>query len=986
MTSVFISYSRKDTVVAHKLMGEFKSANLDVWVDWEDIPPAVGWLDQIMLGIEQADVFVFLVSPDSIISEVCKVEVLHAQKNSKRIIPILVRDVNANDALPNIRELNWIYLREQDDFAAGMQKFKVAIDLDLDWLLEHRRLQVRALEWDRRKDSSLLLRGSDLRNAYRMFAAAGSKDPKPSSLQNMYIDQSRAAERFRTITWISVAAAVLIMIVLSLTAYYQRQKALENERLAVINAVEAVKQKDLAKAQEKLAKDNARAALAQKAIALENEIIAKAQRSAARAQIFQTRAGGLFTSTLLAIDSWTRQPNDEAEEILRTNISFLPDPVSQVNQGGSITTLEVSPDGLSFASGSNDGKVCLNRFQDGEVLFCVTSPGVVYDAVFDPDGGILVSSDETGEVMIMNASSGEILKQLNYGVPVRDVNISPNGQSLAIARDDGRITFINLSTYVFESEFSVYGSLQVTAFSPDGEWFAAGSNLGALTFWNFSDGEIVSGGVHRGAIFDIAFSPDGSRLLSGGEDNLAIMTQVETGDQFLRIINEDWVEDVAFSPDGSWFVTASDDYRIRVWDTETGVERLRLLQDSLISEVKVSPDGQWIATTGQDNAVRVWSVADGAEAYQIPLGSEGNFLEFSLDGSQLVVGDTNGVVSIWSISALKTAVGYLQFPGFISNLELSPTRNWIAASVDGQVWLLDPNLYATQTVILDDPDMDFREDYIHDLAPSPDGNKIAITTEEGRVVLYTPATQTPETLTRTGPVQKVIFTPDGSSLILGSEDGLVELRSLDNKEAVTLLQIDGAVYSLVVSVDNLLAVGGLDKVWVIDLELRQVIWEAESSSDNDALAFEPDGSMLVSNTSAGYTYVWLKDGDRFSLQTSLAAEPAASMAFNSENERLYVGEEGLVTVIDPMTGAEAYRIRHKGAVTGILFSQDWNILITASLKTIRFFDISGLTGIPKEEIADVACGHLTQNFSETEWISFFEDEPYRTLCEGLPIP
>ncbi|MEN9563055.1 MAG: hypothetical protein RIR73_1299, partial [Chloroflexota bacterium] len=71
MTSVFISYSRKDSAIAHTLMSEIKSQGMDVWVDWEDIPPAVGWLDQILQGIEQADAFIFLISPDSVKSEVC---------------------------------------------------------------------------------------------------------------------------------------------------------------------------------------------------------------------------------------------------------------------------------------------------------------------------------------------------------------------------------------------------------------------------------------------------------------------------------------------------------------------------------------------------------------------------------------------------------------------------------------------------------------------------------------------------------------------------------------------------------------------------------------------------------------------------------------------------------------------------------------------------------------------------------------------------
>ena len=94
MTKVIVSYSRKDSAIARKVIEAFKSIELDAWVDWEDIPPAVGWLDQILRGIEESDAFIFLLSPDSIASEVCNVEIGHAEKNHKRIIPIVVRDVD----------------------------------------------------------------------------------------------------------------------------------------------------------------------------------------------------------------------------------------------------------------------------------------------------------------------------------------------------------------------------------------------------------------------------------------------------------------------------------------------------------------------------------------------------------------------------------------------------------------------------------------------------------------------------------------------------------------------------------------------------------------------------------------------------------------------------------------------------------------------------------------------------------------------------
>jgi len=95
MAKLFVSYSRKDSVAAHRLIEALKSIQQDVWVDWESIPPAVDWLEQIFRGIEESDAFIFLISPDSIASEVCKVEINRAAQNNKRIIPIVLRDVHA---------------------------------------------------------------------------------------------------------------------------------------------------------------------------------------------------------------------------------------------------------------------------------------------------------------------------------------------------------------------------------------------------------------------------------------------------------------------------------------------------------------------------------------------------------------------------------------------------------------------------------------------------------------------------------------------------------------------------------------------------------------------------------------------------------------------------------------------------------------------------------------------------------------------------
>lgn len=976
MTGVFISYSRKDSVIAQKLMKEFQSINLDVWVDWEDIPPAVGWLNQILQGIEQADAFIFLISPDSIKSEVCNVELEHAHNNAKRIIPIVVREVNPKETVAIIRDLNWIFIREKDDFKTGLETIQKAINLDVDWLQEHRRLQVRALDWDRRKDTSLLLRGRDLRNALRMVTSHEGKDPRPSDLQKLFIHVSSRSERFNLVLWIAAASALVIMILLSVLALNQRQAALTF-------ADEAQKQTVIAQKNESLAIDNARAALAAKAAADTNAKVAQAQRSAARALIYQSRAGGLFTSTLLGVDSYQRKPSGETEGILRKNISLLPVPVKQFKQDGAVLALEVSPDGTAFMVTSEDGSACLTRFEDGEAIFCVTSSGAVLDAAFSPDGSLIVTSDVNGDVRILSAENGEIIKQFKFGVAVRDVNISPDGSLLAMARDDGRITLVKTSNYEFAGELSVFGSLRVTAFSPDGEWFAAGSNFGSITFWNLATGKIVSGVTHRGDVFDIAFSPDSKLMISGGSDNKAIMTEPNFGDQLFAVNNEDWVVDVAFSPDGTWFVTASNDLRIRVWDTKTGEEQLRFLQESLVNEVIVSPNGLWIASTGSDRTARVWSAANGAEMFQIPLDQAGSELAFSGDSAYLVAGDAGGNVSVWDLSALQTYKGYLRFDGFVGNLEPSPDGAWVAASTEGQVWVLNLELFATQTAPAGNPALDLRPDVVYDMAINPDGTLLAISTAEGRVILLNRLGGRTQELVATGPAKKIVFSSDGKTLFFVGQDGVLQFRSLSSEDAGILWQADAPVYSIAISADDRLALGLENSIVLFDP--ASAAQEAlVSPGRNQQLAFSLDGSSFASSSSSERTTLWRLDDGLFEADFEFGSDQASALAFAPDGKRLFVGETDQILVVGLEAGGEINRIRQKGSVTSLAFPPESSTLLTSSLRTIQWLDLTALPDITNEDIVASACSRLTQNFSETEWGFFFGEEPYRKLCETLP--
>ncbi len=219
MAKVFISYSRKDIEFAKHLTGELQKNEMDFWVDWEEIPPTVDWWQQIEKGIEEADSSLFLISPDSAVSKVCRQEIDCAVKNGKRLIPLVLRDVKGDEVPPQLGHLNWIFFRETDDFDAALKKLLDAIHTDYEWVQAHRRLQVKALEWVRNNsEASFLLRGRDLQDAELQLAVNTSKEPFPTDLQREYVFKSRQAnDRQRGIT-ISISF-VGIFTLAALTAF-----------------------------------------------------------------------------------------------------------------------------------------------------------------------------------------------------------------------------------------------------------------------------------------------------------------------------------------------------------------------------------------------------------------------------------------------------------------------------------------------------------------------------------------------------------------------------------------------------------------------------------------------------------------------------------------------------------------------------------------------------------------------------------------------
>lgn len=239
MADVFVSYSRHDTQFVSELTDELRARGKEVFLDVDGLRDAEVFPQALRQAIEGADAFLFVISPESVASRYCEQEVQHASELNKRIVPVSLHPVPAEEVPAEIRYRNWIPATESD----GRLTDRVigAIDTDHAWERQHTRLTVRALEWDGSgRHSSYLLRGPDLEAAERWLTEGLGKDPGPTELEQAYLLAGRhaAARRQRALA-IGALAVAAISLVLVVFALISRSDAVNAEATAKSQALAA---------------------------------------------------------------------------------------------------------------------------------------------------------------------------------------------------------------------------------------------------------------------------------------------------------------------------------------------------------------------------------------------------------------------------------------------------------------------------------------------------------------------------------------------------------------------------------------------------------------------------------------------------------------------------------------------------------------------------------------------------------------------------
>jgi hypothetical protein len=114
MSTIFISYNRTSEAIVKNLVDDIEALGHKPWFD-QDLSGGHQWWEEILKQIRACDVFIFILSPESLDSMACKRELDYANNLGKPILPVLVTDGISTNLLPHaLSQIQFVDYRDQD--------------------------------------------------------------------------------------------------------------------------------------------------------------------------------------------------------------------------------------------------------------------------------------------------------------------------------------------------------------------------------------------------------------------------------------------------------------------------------------------------------------------------------------------------------------------------------------------------------------------------------------------------------------------------------------------------------------------------------------------------------------------------------------------------------------------------------------------------------------------------------------------------------
>lgn len=600
----------------------------------------------------------------------------------------------------------------------------------------------------------------------------------------------------------------------------------------------------------------------------------------------------------------------------------------------------------SFVSAGADGQVQVWNDRGSARQSFDGVQGPVAALALAPSGNLAATASED-HVQIWDAPTGRTLNNVRLSQACVGLSFSSDGRRLAAAAADGRVRVLDPQTGRLLEELRATSSALASVYlSPDGKTVLAG---GADQARLLAVSLVTVLGTHEGGASGVAFVPDGSRLASAGADGLVRVWNLSQGEAVANFDIGQVASSVAWSGDGQHLVCAAGQ-NVHIWnlaDQEAaafGKPEAVLELPGMVRSLAVLRQPDRVAVACEDGAVHIWTLVEPRELERLRrhsgpvlgVAAAGNVVFSAAADQTAAVTPLACELSLAAHTSSCRAVGWLDDGRFAT------------AGDDGRARVFDVSGRRLQEFLAG-------EVPLVALALRPGGVELA---SAGGKTIFRWNLADPAQLAHRNVqarVTSLAYSPDGSKLAAGCEDGQVRLYATHDARLLERFEFAAAVHSLAFAPDNrtLLASTSDGRARLVTASLA-VLLPGHKGGGN-GLAWFADGSRLLSAGADGRLVVW-NPGDGSLLATlpiggdlpAQAGRPGR-VAVSRDGTRIAVaaGKEVLVWNTAELAREEGppqpLRLGHPAAVLWLRFSPDNQRLATGAQDgLVRIWDAAGL--------------------------------------------
>jgi len=655
ITEVFIAYSRADSDTARKINFELQMSGKNTWFDQESMAQSANIRNEIRKGIEEANNFVFLISPTSVASEYCKEEINFALSVNKRIVPVMIKPTNVNTLSTELRNIHWINFFSID-FDSAYNELIRTLDTDRDYIQNHTKWLRKATEWklqtaQQPNDHSFLLRGSEfiIAKEWLSYSKSEKKQPAPTPLIEEFIEKSfieiqkdeekeknhqaellklqkektdaalerlelekRSSKRQR-IMLAFLFVALLFSIFASVMAVVQRIKA---EKLRV----EAENQRDIAHQKTELAERNEQIAQ-ERLIQLENEKekvkTSQSETQKVRESLYVIEEEKQAALSIIEQYEAEKRKIEEEEGTSRRSKEKIEEYDRKIKEQRSKMLMAYarneykSNKKLSFKlaeraynednTNTEAYRICINSYYDlFEPRYIVVKHNAeICAANFSPDNSKVVTAswDNTAR---LSDKKGKMISELrgHTGI-VNYAAFSADGVLIITAGEDKTVRIWNQNGVQIKVITAHNQGVSTAVFSKNKKRILTAGKDGYVYLMN-DDGKILEEYKHPSKVSSAFFSPDEKSIITSAYDNNIRIWSIDAKEIRVFARQKDVISSACFSPNGSNILTAGWDMRLRIYDNNRNLLLAFSEHDKKLSSASYSPDGKFIISTAYD--------------------------------------------------------------------------------------------------------------------------------------------------------------------------------------------------------------------------------------------------------------------------------------------------------------------------------------------------------------------------------------------------